>query len=58
VPLNQVIPWYEAYAAFTEEIYSPENTVFFKLKEGMSELGMSFFTCQQYRQVLLTYSVL
>jgi hypothetical protein len=36
VPLSQVIPWYEAYAAFTEEIYNPENTVYFKLKEGKS----------------------
>lgn len=36
VPLDQVIPWYEAHAAFTEEIYNPENTVYFKLKEGMS----------------------
>lgn len=34
VPLNQVIPWYEAHAAFTEAIYNPENTVHFKLKEG------------------------
>jgi gamma-butyrobetaine dioxygenase len=44
VPLNQVISWYEAYAAFTEAIYSPENTVYFRLKEGMSELGLPFFT--------------
>jgi hypothetical protein len=36
VPLDQVIPWYEAHAAFTEEIYNPENTVYFKLKEGTS----------------------
>jgi hypothetical protein len=36
VPLEQVIPWYEAHAAFTEELYNPENTVYFKLKEGMS----------------------
>lgn len=36
VPLDQVIPWYEAHAAFTEEIYNPENTVYFKLKEGKS----------------------
>jgi len=34
VPLNEVIPWYEAHAAFTEAIYNPENTVYFKLKEG------------------------
>ncbi|KDR15510.1 gamma-butyrobetaine dioxygenase-like [Zootermopsis nevadensis] len=34
VPLDQVIPWYEAHAAFTEEIYNPENTVYFKLKDG------------------------
>ncbi|XP_023707783.1 gamma-butyrobetaine dioxygenase isoform X2 [Cryptotermes secundus] len=33
VPLDQVIPWYEAHAAFTEELYNPENTVYFKLKE-------------------------
>jgi hypothetical protein len=58
VPLKQVIPWYKAYAAFTEEIYSPENTVYFKLKEGMSELGISFLMCQQYRQVVLAYSML
>jgi hypothetical protein len=36
VPLDQVIPWYEAYAAFTEELHNTENTVYFKLKEGMS----------------------
>lgn len=58
VPLNEVIPWYEAYAAFTEAIYDPENTVYFKLKEGMSALGMPFFTCQKYRHFVLTCSVL
>ncbi|XP_069693592.1 gamma-butyrobetaine dioxygenase-like [Periplaneta americana] len=34
VPLEKVTPWYEAHAAFTEELYDPENTVYFKLKEG------------------------
>lgn len=58
VPLNQVIPWYEAHAAFTEAIYNPENTVHFKLKEGMSALGMPFFTCQKYRHFVLACSVL
>ena len=48
VPLNKVIPWYEAHAAFTEAVYNPENTVYFKLKEGMSALEMPFFTCQKY----------
>ena len=58
VPLDQVIPWYEAHAAFTEAIYNPENTVHFKLKEGMSALGMPFFTFQKSRHFVLPSSVL
>jgi len=58
VPLNKVIPWYEAHAAFTEAVYNPENTVYFKLKEGMAALGMPFFTCQKYWHFVSAWPVL
>ncbi|KAJ9583014.1 hypothetical protein L9F63_022630, partial [Diploptera punctata] len=34
VPIKDVVPWYKAYAEFTNQMYDPENIVSFKLKEG------------------------